>query len=90
MQYRLQITYFDQDEKPVTLILHKDQMGEFFHKLKDNNPYVNESTNVGFWTAMDKIRHIIITKQQEEAIIEKVAESSEDSGDVQKGEENPE
>jgi hypothetical protein len=90
MQFRLQITYFDKDDKTVNLILKKEELPDFFRKLKEKEPYLNENTNVGFWTGMENIRHIIITPQREENIAKEIEESSEDSESVQNGNENTE
>lgn len=88
MEYKLRITYFDNDEKCATLFLQDKEMCEFFDKLNKNQPYINNNSHMGFWTQLDKIRHIIIFPNKEGAKIEKVEKDQPDSKPLSAGDEN--
>ena len=63
MKYVIRITY--KDDKTVAILVPKDKVQEYFDNLNHGQVFLNEETNVGFWTTVDQIRHIIVQEARE-------------------------
>jgi len=57
MAINVQIVYFD--DKQMSLLVPEDEIQKFFEHLNNDLFYMNEGSNIGFWTSMGSIRYIL-------------------------------
>lgn len=58
MSYQITLTY--RDDKTVNIVVPADQVEPFFENLNKRQVHLNKENNVGFWTSVDQLRHIIV------------------------------
>lgn len=56
MIFSLKFVY--QDNKDLTINIAAEKMAAFFSALNQKQMYFDETTNIGFWTDLDKIRYV--------------------------------
>jgi hypothetical protein len=65
MTYNVTLTY--RDDKTVNVVMPENQIQDFFDNLSSGKVHLNTQTNVGFWTTVDQLRHIIVHPYKENA-----------------------
>lgn len=58
MSYKIILTY--RDDKAVNLVLPEEQVQDFFDNLNSGKVHLNKENDIGFWTTVDQLRHIIV------------------------------
>lgn len=56
MIFSLKFVY--QDNKDLTINIAAEKMAAFFSALNQKQMYFDETTNMGFWTDLDRIRYV--------------------------------
>lgn len=85
MNYKIILTY--RDDKAVNLVLPEKQVDEFFANLNSGKVHLNKETNIGFWTTVDQLRHIIVQPFKEENVNEPKGEDRPSDQHVPSGDE---
>jgi len=85
MSYKIILTY--RDDKAVNLVLPEDQVDDFFANLNSGKVHLNKETNIGFWTTVDQLRHIIVQPFNEENVDEPKGEDRPSDQPISQGDE---
>lgn len=62
----IRVTIVYMDDKFVNLEMKEDNVARLLECIRNRDLYLHEEVNNGFWTDLDKIRHIITQELSEE------------------------